>query len=173
MKKTREEETSMVSKPASNKTYLKLAGVFLLGFSLSLFFRGYVANIYNVRGNSMESNYHHGELLIGYKLNKTYDRGDVVVVDTESHGRIVKRIVGLPGENIKLEGNKVYINNEELSEDYVNEDNNTYKHKEIEFNLNENMYMVFGDNRDNSTDSRIFGPITKDMIEAVIINRRK
>ena len=72
---------------------------------------------------------------------------------------MIKRIIGLPGEKIEYTDNKLYIDGK-----YVKED---FKHMEtMDFSttLGEDEYFIMGDNRTNSTDSRIFGPISRDEI---------
>lgn len=85
-------------------------------------------------------------------------RFDIVVVKEENE-YLIKRIIGLPGEKIEYKDNKLYIDGK-----YVKED---FKHMEtMDFSttLGEDEYFIMGDNRTNSTDSRIFGPISRDEI---------
>mgnify|MGYP005731718729 FL=1 len=74
----------------------------------------------------------------------------------------IKRIVGTPGDQIKIESNgSIFVNNIELKIKNVNNTNNGDK---FEIKLSDNEYFLIGDNRDNSFDSRMFGPISSDRI---------
>lgn len=97
------------------------------------------------------------------------DRGDIIVFKpnvSEKREFFVKRIIGLPGETVRISSGKVYIKENgkdtftELKEDYLNEINkdNTYissdQSKDKDYVIPENSYFVMGDNRTGSTDSR-------------------
>lgn len=85
----------------------------------------------------------------------------------------IKRAIALPGEHVKIEDGKVYINGEELEEDYLQEGVVT----DIrgigfdEFTVPENCVFAMGDNRNNSTDCRSFGCIPLDKIESKVAIR--
>jgi len=93
-------------------------------------------------------------------------RGDIVVLRHPAQLRrfYVKRIIGLPGENIRLHGTLVYINDALLNETYLN--GRTYQRPEYdrEWWLGPGEYFVMGDNRSDSQDSRAFGPVGQDLI---------
>ena len=101
-------------------------------------------------------------------FNKEYSRGDIIVFRTVYKINYVKRIVGLPGDTIKIEGNNVYINGELLKEDYINTKtppfNCTDKMVCGPIEIAEDTYFVLGDNRGNSHDSRFLGAINKEDI---------
>ena len=94
---------------------------------------------------------------ISYRFSEI-ERFNIVVVKEENE-YLIKRIIGLPGEKIDYNDKKLYIDGK-----YVKED---FKHMEtMDFSttLGEDEYFIMGDNRTNSTDSRIFGPISRDEI---------
>ena len=74
-------------------------------------FRTFIATPVRVDGDSMKDTLYNNDILILNKLDKTYERFDVVVIDY-NNTKLVKRIIGLPGENISYKNNELYINNE-------------------------------------------------------------
>ena len=136
-------------------------------------FRTFIATPVRVDGDSMRESLHNGDILILNKLDNNYKRFDVVVVNYNK-SKLVKRIIGLPGENIEYKNNKLYINNKEI------EDVETIR--TLDFSLEElyaikkipnDYYFVMGDNRGNSLDSRDYrvGLIKKDDIVGITIFR--
>lgn len=84
----------------------------------------------------------------------------------------IKRVIGLPGEHIKIEDGKVYINGEEYKEDYLQEDvKTTASGVFTDFVVPENYVFTMGDNRDESTDCRSFGCIPLEKIEGRVVLR--
>lgn len=82
----------------------------------------------------------------------------------------IKRVIGLPGERVTIEDGKVYINNEELEEDYlqpnvVTEAKNSLL---IDFVVPDNCIFAMGDNRTQSADCRVFGCIPLDKVESKV-----
>ncbi len=82
----------------------------------------------------------------------------------------IKRVIGLPGEHVKIENGKVYINGEELKEDYLKPDVVTEDADGafIDITVPENAIYVLGDNRGQSTDSRRFGCIPLERLESKV-----
>jgi len=123
----------------------------------------FLLSVFIVDGVSMEPNLNDKSIVL-YSKNFEPKRGDVVVVkypgDPEKK-RYVKRVIGLPGEELKIENNKIYIDNKVLEEDYLpfgvlTEPDGTHSLKD--------QYFLMGDNRESSNDSRFFGPVEKRFI---------
>ena len=133
-------------------------------------FRTFIATPVRVDGSSMDSTLKNGDILILNKLDNEYERFDVVVVNVKFDGKkskLVKRIIGLPGENIEYKDNELYINEKKL-EDVTSSRTSDFTLKEL-YNINnipDNYYFVMGDNRGYSRDSRDYtvGLIKKDDI---------
>lgn len=138
-----------------------------------LFVKTYVIAPIQVNGISMDSTLHDGDIMLLNKLQyKRYGvkRGDIVVIKNRG-SHIIKRIIGLPGDNIKVEDNILYINGKEYKEDYLDKGTvtNDFSLEEL-FDTDkvpEGTYFVMGDNRDDSLDSRILGFIEEDDIEGI------
>jgi len=84
--------------------------------------------------------------------------------------RLIKRVIGLPGDTIEFKDGEVYLNNEKLKEDYIKGSTSPFKIKDI-ITVPEGKVFVMGDNRENSSDSRILGFIDLDSIEGRAVFR--
>ena len=124
-----------------------------------------------VSGDSMVPTLEDKQLLllnkINYKINDI-DRVDIVVIKMENN-EIIKRIIGLPGEEVLYRSNTLYIDGHELENDY-NFDTDDFSLKTICncTKIPEDKYLVLGDNRAVSADSRIMGLIDKEDIEGSV-----
>lgn len=126
-----------------------------------------------VSGDSMKPNLSNGEFLlvrkIGYNSN-TIDRFDIVVVKIKNEEgkeeEIIKRIIGLPGEHISYKDNKLYVNDGLVEENYMFRNTKDFNLEEICTcnSIPEGKYLMLGDNRPVSKDSRSIGLINEDDI---------
>ena len=115
-----------------------------------------------VNGPSMMNTLHNGDVMILDKIGMKIGgikRFDIVVIQT-GKTKIIKRVIGMPGETISYHDNKLYINGKEVSDNYSNEI--TYDFEEVK--IPDGEYYVLGDNRTDSVDSRILGTIPKNEI---------
>ena len=125
---------------------------------------------HQVFGNSMLPNFHDQEYILTDKISYRFQapqRGEIVVFRSpeDKEKDYIKRIIGLPGERVAVVGGKVYIDGQVLPENYLDPDLQTphgrFLGDDQPFLVPPDMYIVFGDNRLNSSDSRAFGPIPK------------
>ncbi len=134
-------------------------------FTLVVYFliRTFLFENYRVVGHSMDPTLADGEFVAVNKLVyrlKDPQRGDIVVLREQGSGnrRLIKRIIGLPGERIEIKHGQVYINGHHLVEPYIqNPGRSNYAPTEIP----EEHYFVMGDNRTNSSDSRSWGMLPR------------
>ena len=130
--------------------------------------RTFIAQPFLVSGSSMEPNFKDGDYLLvdelAYRFREPV-RGEVVVFKYPGDHKTyyIKRIIGLPGERVVVNGDSVSVYGTdgkkiELNEPYIAE---MSIQKDIDETLSENEYFVMGDNRDFSYDSRSWGPLTR------------
>lgn len=135
--------------------------------------RSFLIQPFVVDGQSMEPNFQNQEYLIveklSYKLHQP-QRGDVIVFRAPSNPEYdyIKRIIALPGETVTVKMGQIYINGNELEENYLSKGEKTLigsdEKMTLERTLGANEYFVLGDNRDHSSDSREFGVLAEKMI---------
>jgi len=151
--------------------FLFAGPIFTIFLVLIILIRIFVAEPFLVYGSSMEPNFETGDYLIVDELTYKFEspkRGDVVVLkppmDLTKH--YIKRIIGLPGETISVNGSVVVIKNKEHPEGFtLNEPYITFQSDRVaNYNLNDHEYFVMGDNRAVSSDSRIWGPLPSNLI---------
>lgn len=155
------------------KKIIKEVYPYVLIIVIVVLIRTFIVTPVIVSGDSMKPNLNDGELLIvrkiGYNSNKI-KRGDIVVLKTvDSEGNqeeIIKRVIGLPGEHISYKKNKLYVNNMLEEETYKFRDTNDFNLEEVCSctKIPEGKFLVLGDNRPISKDSRVFGLIDEDEI---------
>ena len=128
--------------------------------------RLYLFSPFAVYGEAMSPTYNSGDYLLIDKFDKSFERGDVVMFryPKDPSKFFIKRIIGLPLEKVDIQSGKVLINGQVLSESYHNGETSP----DSSTILNQDQYFVLGDNRNMSSDSRIWGPITKSSIQGKI-----
>ncbi len=130
----------------------------------------FVVGLQQVTGPSMFPTLKEGNIMIVNKLIyrvKDIARNDIVVLMHDDK-YMVKRVVGLPGEYVEYKDNYVYVNGEKFKETFLEDTvkTNNFSIKDLgDYEvIPENMYLVLGDNRENSLDSRDYGLVSKDLI---------
>jgi len=152
---------------------LELLQVVVFAISIFLFVYLLILQPHKIKGASMEPNFQDGEYLltdkVSYRLGEPA-RGDVVVFKAPPtyKDEFIKRIIGLPGEQVTIKEGKIYINARELSEEYLPADirivPGRYLQEGQTVTVPANSYFMLGDNRDHSLDSRNIGPIERQYI---------
>ena len=104
-----------------------------------------------------------------YELNNIFSKFRYYILEIGKDSYI-KRVIGLPGEHVKIENGKVYVNDEELEEDYLqpNVVTNSLGGAYIDLTVPQDTIFVMGDNRQQSTDSRRFGCIPLEKLESKV-----
>ncbi len=131
----------------------------------------FIMQPHQVEGKSMYNTFDDGDYILTNKLAYRfgpYQRGDVVVFNApnpeENEGiDFIKRIIAIPGDTVKVQGGRVYVNDTLLKEPYIETDTEAIEGGVLEENqeitVPDGSLFVMGDNRGHSSDSRVFGPI--------------
>jgi len=138
----------------------------------------FIASPHEVIGRSMEPNFYEGEFLLADKITFRFrepERGDVIIFKYDDTHDYIKRVIGVPGDEVYVNNGEVYINGEAIEETYLpagletaNGNYMTPGRKEI---VPEGTVFALGDNRPHSSDSRNFGMIEADNIKGRAIIR--
>ena len=161
-----QEETPSLSRSFGIRSWLQdLLETLLLAIAIFLVINTLTGR-YQVHGQSMEPSLHDGQYLIASKV--TYwlhppERGDIVVLHPPAgQGSIpyIKRVIGLPGDEVEIHDGRVWVNGIALNEPYISGPPAYQNHWVVE----ENDYFVLGDNRNNSSDSHAWGLLPNENI---------
>jgi signal peptidase I len=177
--------------------FLEMVKVFILAAVIIIPVRVFLFQPFFVQGQSMQPNFEDGEYLVvnefGYKKTpvafgetefftvssfRDLSRQEPIVFRSlQKEGQyLIKRVIGLPGESVKIENSKVMIGNSVHPEGFVL-DESAYLGKTVvttdmkAVTLAPDEYFVLGDNRPHSHDSRFFGPIKEDVIIGRVLIR--
>src|SRR5260370_14574153 len=134
----------------------------------------FVVQPVKVEGTSMLPRLHDGERIFvnklvyydDYRWAPKVDRGDIVVFwfPDDPSKSYIKRVIGLPGETVEIHEGIVRVNGRDLEESYLDPHLNLAHRSQAPIYIKPNYYFVIGDNRDNSSDSRIWGLVPKKYI---------
>jgi signal peptidase I len=153
---------------------LEIMKTVIISLAIILPIRYFLIQPFMVDGASMEPNFHNSDYLIideiSYRFG-TPQRGQVVVFKNPDNTKeyFIKRVIGLPGETVRIQDGKVFIKKvgsdefTQIQENYLSKNLTTMSVGE-DIIVPSNYYFVLGDNRPNSRDSRYFGAIPEDLI---------
>jgi signal peptidase I len=172
------------ARPASGRWLREAVVIVVVAVLVAVLLRTFVVQTFFIPSGSMEPTLHVGDRIIVDKLSYDLhgvDRGDIVVFSrppAENCGGpevndLVKRVIGLPGDVISVSGGHVYVDGKRLDESWLPADEQGRtapgptggtSNLASPYKVPANAYFVMGDNRENSCDSRYWGPVTKSLI---------
>lgn len=145
-----------------------------IAIALAFFIRTFLFAPFIVEGESMETTLHNGERLVVNKaiyFLSTPQRGDIIVFHAEAEKDYIKRVIGVAGDTVEVRDDVLYINGQKADEPYLAEMRKEAEKEGVPLTENfgpvsigENEIFVMGDNRLNSRDSRMIGPIKLDTV---------
>lgn len=172
--------TDLYSEAPKKSFFENLGGFFIEFFETLVVFGAifaviylFIAQFHKVSGLSMYPTMHDSDYLITEKVSYRFNqpkKGDIIVLKNpkDNSQDFIKRVIALPGDTIKVENNIVFVNNQPIPEKYLPSGTPTqsgaFLTEGTELKAGTNQYFVFGDNRNHSSDSREWGPITKEEI---------
>lgn len=147
--------------------------------------RQYLIAPVTVKGESMEPTYHDNDRVMIFKPG-SLDYDDVIVFQSPvEDDHYIKRVIGLPGDHVEVKDEQLYVNGKKVAEPYIADTAKQYE-KDTgvqytedftmddvtgEMKVPKDSYFVLGDNRPNSSDSRMYGFINKDAVDGKVLFR--
>lgn len=159
-------------KSSGEKPFIEIARFALIALIIVLPIRWYIAQPFIVSGASMEDTFHNNEYLIVDQLTYRFEepeRGDVIIFKyPRDHSKyFIKRVIGTPGDTVTIDGDRVIITNEEYPDGLILPEPYAVlgERKDSQSTtLGSDEYFVMGDNRDHSSDSRVWGILKREEI---------
>lgn len=181
----------------SVRSIISTISILLLAPVIAIFLTVFVFQSYQVDGPSMETTLQNNDRLVVWKLARTWskithhayvpNRGDVIIfnepeenldgVGSGANKQLIKRVIGLPGDRIVVKEGSLTVYNNEHPDGFKPDKTMEYgkvigdTSGDIDITLGSNQLFVCGDNRPDSLDSRVFGPITTDQVVGKLIMR--
>jgi signal peptidase I len=155
------------------KILLDFIELLFIGSAVFLLAWIFMAEPLEVSGDSMHPTLRNREQIVAEKVSVKFNdpkRGDIIVIKSPQNQNdlLIKRVVALPNEKLTIKENAIYINDRRLNEPYIMGNNETKGKTAIiegeDFIVPSDSYVVLGDNRKNSTDSRHFGAVKKQLV---------
>ncbi len=163
---------------SASALFLDLVETLVIGLSIFLVIYLFFMQPHQVSGQSMEPNLINNDYVLTDKVSYRVGepkRGDVVVIHAPEAANcptgtgcdFIKRLIGLPGETIAVQDNSILVNGKKLDEQYIPKNFSTLPGsytKGRQVVLTTDQYFVVGDNREHSSDSRAWGPVSRNDI---------
>jgi signal peptidase I len=162
--------------------FLEIIKVAVIALLIVIPIRYFIFQPFVVKGISMEPTFHDGDYLIVDEISYRFrapERGEVIVFSYPKNPsqKFIKRIVGLPGEEIELQDNEIIVKGKDGKETILNESSyltypktkEWFQHEKIRLQKDE--YFVLGDNRLHSFDSRSWGVLSRKYIIGRVLLR--
>lgn len=156
----------MFYKKNSNEISLRKVALDVL---FGLIFMNLVAQGIIIQGDSMNPTLYDGQILIMERISpriRNINRGDIIVFKIANGKSFIKRVVALPNEDFEIRNGDIYINGEVIKDIDLEEKMHT---EDVKIHLTEEEYYVLGDNRNESADSRVLGPVQVGDIEGKVL----
>ncbi len=166
------DESEHKDEPSKENSFLEIVRFSVLALLIVVPVRMFIAQPFLVSGASMEETFHNGDYLIVDRVSYTLhdpERGDVIIFryPKDPSKFFIKRVIAIPGDTISIKGSEVKISNTEFPEGYLLDEPYIKSMKPgitISETLGEREYFVMGDNRDESSDSRVWGVLQEERI---------
>lgn len=139
----------------------------IIALVVTLLIRGFIVDIFRIPTPSMVPTIQVEDRVVvtrfSYWFNEP-ERGDVIVFKYPNDTKVdyIKRLIGLPGETVEFRDNQLYINGQLIDEPYLSEKTITNDFGPVE--VPAGCYFMCGDNRQNSSDSRAWGFVERDLL---------
>lgn len=176
------------------KDIISIVVVLLSALILAFGLISFVFQSYQVDGPSMQNTLHNDDHLIVWKVPRTWaritgheyipKRGDIIVFNEPGLGafgqnqdkQLIKRVIGLPGDRVVVKNGKITIYDKAHPQGFDPDTtlpyhNTVYTAGNVDVTLNANQLFVCGDNRGDSLDSRVFGPIQASNVVGKLVLR--
>jgi len=171
MTEMNEENNTEIPKEKTKSPFWELVRYGIIALIIVIPFRIFIAQPYVVSGSSMDPTFKDADYIIVDQLSKRFEdpeRGDVLIIKypRDPSKFFIKRLIGFPGETVKIINGVVNIYNQENKDGFALDEPYVVftKNENISFELGEDQYFVMGDNRAGSSDSRVWGPLPKKFI---------
>lgn len=154
--------------PAKTQANIRIYGCALVAVILYFLIYTFVARVTVIPSGSMENTIGTDDMVFSTSVYEDIKRYDIVIFDKDGK-LLIKRVIGMPGDKITFTGGSVYINGVISDESFVL--GRTYTDKEKNVTVPAGCYFMLGDNREDSSDSRVFGVVEADEIWAKALFR--
>ena len=157
-------------KKSLKKEIIEWVQAIVIAVVLALVIRNFIFTVVRVDGQSMEPTLQHNDRMIVWRLGYEPDEGDIVVFNPPGYDKNVywiKRVIATEGQHVEIDYNtgSVYVDGEKIDEPYLGEKMVNKGYMSInEIDVPEDCVFVLGDNRNNSTDGRVIGPVSVDRL---------